>query len=92
MLFILTQFLSNQSQHVMVDGCRSKLINVLSEEQQVRVFGQLLFFLYTSEFFSILNNKLIGYADDCTLMAIEPSQGIRVLGTHNASQVTHINY
>ena len=27
---ILTQFLSNRSQHVMVDGCRSKLVNVTS--------------------------------------------------------------
>ena len=29
-LSILTQFLSNRSQHVMVDGCRSKLVNVAS--------------------------------------------------------------
>ena len=29
-LSILTQFLSNGSQHVMVDGCRSKLVNVVS--------------------------------------------------------------
>ena len=29
-LSILTQFLSYQSQHVMVDGCRSKLVNVVS--------------------------------------------------------------
>ena len=29
-LSTLTQFLSNRSQHVMVDGCRSKLVNVLS--------------------------------------------------------------
>ena len=29
-LSILTQFLSKRSQHVMVDGCRSKLVNVLS--------------------------------------------------------------
>ena len=29
-LYILTQFLSNRSQHVMVDGCRSKLVNVVS--------------------------------------------------------------
>ena len=27
-LYILTQFLSNRSQHVMVDECRSKLVNV----------------------------------------------------------------
>ena len=30
-LSILTQFQSNRSQHVMVDGCRSKLVNVVSE-------------------------------------------------------------
>ena len=29
-LSILTQFLSNRSQQVMVDGCRSKLVNVVS--------------------------------------------------------------
>ena len=29
-LSILTQFLSDRSQHVMVDGCRSKLVNVVS--------------------------------------------------------------
>ena len=62
-LSILTQFLSNRSQHVMVDGCRSKLFNVVSGVQYGSVFGPLLFFLYTSELFSILKNKLIGYAD-----------------------------
>ena len=29
-LFILTQFLSNRSQHLIVDGCRSKLVNIES--------------------------------------------------------------
>ena len=29
-LSILTQFLSNRLQHVMVDGCRSKLVGVVS--------------------------------------------------------------
>ena len=38
----------------------------------------LLFLLYTSQLFSILENKLIGYADDSTLMAVVPSPGIRV--------------
>ena len=28
--------------------------------------------------FSILENKLIGYADDSTLMAVVPSSGVRV--------------
>ena len=62
----------------MVDGCRSKLVNVLLGVPQGSVLGPLLFLLYTSELFSILENKLIGYADDSTLMAVVPSPGIRV--------------
>ena len=62
----------------MVDGCRSKLVNVVSEEPQGSVLGPLLFLLYTSELFSILENKLIGYEDDSTLMAVVPSLGVKV--------------
>ena len=72
MLSILTQFLSNRSQHVM-DGCRSKLVNVVSGVPQGSVFGPLLFILYTSELFSILEKKLMGYADGSTLIAVVPS-------------------
>ena len=75
---ILTQFLSNRSQHVMVDGCHSKLFNVVSGVPQGSVLSLLLFLLYTSELFSILENNLIDYADDSTLMAVVPSQGVRV--------------
>ena len=78
MLSMLTQFLSDRSQHVMVDGCRSKLVNVVSGVPQGSVLGPLLFLLYTSELFSILENKLIGYADDSTLIAVVPSPGLRV--------------
>ena len=77
-LSILTQFPSNQSQQVMVDGCPSKLVNVVSGVPQGSVSGPLLFLLYTSELFSILENKLIGYADNSTLMAVVPSPGVRV--------------
>ena len=62
----------------MVDGCRSKLVNVVSGVPLGSVLGPLLFLLYTSELFSILENKLIGYADDSTLMAVVPSPGITV--------------
>ena len=72
-LSILTQFLSNRSQLVMVNGCRSKLVD-LSEVPQAFVLGSLLFLLYTSEVFSILESKLVGYADDSTLMAVVPYQ------------------
>ena len=77
-LSLLTQFLSNRSQHVMVDGCRSKLVTVVSGVPHCSVLGPLLFLLYTLEFFSILENKQIGYADDSTLMAVVPFPGVRV--------------
>ena len=69
-LSILAQFLSNRSQHVIVDGCQSKLGNGVSGMPQGSVLGPLVFLLYTSVHFSILENKLISYADDSTLMAV----------------------
>ena len=62
----------------MVDGYRSKLVNVVSRVPQGCVLGPLLFLLYTSELFFILENKLIGHADDSTLMAVVSSPGVRV--------------
>ena len=61
-----------------MDGCCSKLVNVVSGVPQGSVLGLFLFLLYTSELFSILENKLIGYADYPTLMAVVPSPGARV--------------
>ena len=62
----------------MVDGYRSKLINVVSGMLQGGILGPLLIRLYTSGFFSILENKLIGYADDSTFIAAVPSPGVGV--------------
>ena len=36
------------------------------------------FLLYTAELFSIVENKLYGFADDSTLVAVVPSPGERV--------------
>ena len=60
----------------MVDGCRSKLVNAVSGVPQGSVFVPLFFLLYTSDLFSILENKLIGYADDSALIAVVPSPGV----------------
>ena len=77
-LSVLTQFLSNRSQFVFVDGCCSKLVSVVSGVLHGSVLSPLLFLLYTSGLFSFLENKLIGYADDSTLIAVVPSAGARV--------------
>ena len=77
-LSVPTQFLSNRSQYVSVDGYRSKLVDVVSGMPQGSVLGPLSFLLHTSELFCILENKLIGYADNSTLMAVVPSPVARV--------------
>ena len=74
---ILIQFLSNRSQHVIVEGCRNKQVNVVSGVAHGSVLG-LSLFQDTSELFSILENKLIGYADDPILIAGVPSPVVRV--------------
>ena len=53
MMSALTQFLFNLSKYVVVDGWRSKLVNVVSGVLQGNVLGPLLFLLYTAELFSI---------------------------------------
>ena len=61
----------------MVDGCHSKLVNMVSGVPQ-GVLGLQLLILYTADLFSIVENKLYGYADDSTLVAVVPSPGERV--------------
>ena len=39
---IFAQSLSNRSQHVMIDGCRSKLVNVVSGVPHGSVFGPVI--------------------------------------------------
>ena len=61
-----------------MDGCLSKLVNVVYGVPQGSVLGPKLFLLYTAELFSIVENKLYCYADDSTLVAVVPSPGERV--------------
>ena len=46
---------------------------------QGSVLGPLLFLQYTSELFSFLDDKLIVYSHDSTLIAVVSSPGVRVL-------------
>ena len=49
-LSILTQFLSNRSQHFMVDGCLSKLVDVVSEVPQGSVWARYCSFCTLQRF------------------------------------------
>ena len=44
----------------------------------MQFLGSLLSHLNTSELFSILEKKLIGYTDNSTLLAVVPFPGVRV--------------
>ena len=44
----------------------------------VALWHTQLYLLYTAELFSIVENKLYGYADDSTLVGVVPSPGERV--------------
>ena len=59
MLSVLTQFLSNQLQYVMVDGSQSKLVNVVSGVPEGSLLDVQLFFLYTMELFSIVETSFM---------------------------------
>ena len=48
--------------------------------------GPVFFFLYTPELFYILVNKLIGYGEDSTLIAVLPSLGVRVTVAESLSR------
>ena len=53
-LSILTQLLSNRSQQVMVDGCRSKLVNVVSGVPQGSVWAVIVPPVHFGAFFHFI--------------------------------------
>ena len=72
--------------YVVVYGSRSKLVNAVSGVPRGSVLWQQLFLLYTAELFSIVKNKLYGYADDSTLVAVVPSPAERVAVTESMNR------
>ena len=68
-LSILTEFLSSGLQKVVFDGQLNQYRNVISGIPQESVLGTLLFILYTHDMWFGLENMLVSYADDATLLA-----------------------
>ena len=64
------EFLSDHRQRVLVDGAASQWIPIISCVPQASLLGPLLFILYTSEMFELVENKQFAYADDSTLLAV----------------------
>ena len=60
-----------------VDGQLGDIRNVISGVPQGSVLGPLLFIIYTSDMWVGLENKLVAYADDATLVASIPSPNLR---------------
>ena len=77
-LNILKDFLHNSKQRVLVNGAPSKLKPVISGVPQGSVLGPLLFLIYTAYLGCNLENKLVQYADDSTLMCSVRSPDDRV--------------
>ena len=76
-LSILTKFLSNRLQRVVVDGQFNDYRNVISGVPQGSVLGPLLFILYTHDNWFGLENMLVSYAHNATLVACIPSPNMR---------------
>ena len=76
-LSILIEFLTDRVQRVVVDGQYSAWRSVVSGVPQGSVLGPLLFILYTHDMWFGLENMLVAYADDATLLAVVPSSDMR---------------
>ena len=63
---IVLEFLIDRRQRSRLDGKVSTSGNLVSGVLQGSVLAPLLFTLYTSEFFHIVGNQSVGYADDTT--------------------------
>ena len=55
-----------------LDGKVSGRVDVVSGVPQVSVLWLLLYILYTSEFFRIVGNHIVGYANHTTIYAVVP--------------------
>ena len=76
-LKVFQNFLSSRTQRVKVDGVFSSSIDVVSGVPQGSVLGPLLFLLYIGDLPRLLQNELVGYADDTTLLCRIPHPRVR---------------
>ena len=68
-LKIIENFISSRVQCVKMDGISGSFSDLVSGVPQGSVLGPILFILFTSDMFNVVQNSLIAYADDATLFA-----------------------
>lgn len=78
-LNILIEFLTDRKQRVVTDGHHGEWRRMTSGVPQGSVLGPLLFILYTHDMWFGLENQLVAYADDATLIAVIPSPDRRLV-------------
>ena len=71
-LKVFQKFLSSRTRRVEIDGVCSSNIDVVSGVPLGSVLGHLLFLLYIADLPGLLQNALVGYADDSTLLCRIP--------------------
>ena len=69
-LSICREFLSYHSQRVVVGGATNEWIPIVSGMPQGSVLGPLMFILYYSKMFQLVQNRLYANADGSTLLAV----------------------
>ena len=90
-LCISTEFLSDRRQRVVVDGGASEWISIISGVPLGSVLGPLLFILYISEMFELVENRLVAYTDESTLLAVVHKSADRpaVVSSFNGEATTN---
>ena len=73
------QFLKVPYQRVKIEGVCSSIVYVVSEVPQGSVLGPLLFLLYIADLPGLLQNVLVGYADDSIMFCRTPHSRDRAL-------------
>ena len=86
LLNILKDFFHNRKQKVLANGSASKLKPVIPGVPQGSVLGPLFFLIHTADLGCNLENKLVQYADDSTLMCSVHSPDDRVAAYDSLSR------
>ena len=75
---VLTDFLCDSQQRILVNGAVSDLESIVSRASQGSVLGPLLFLIYTASVSCSLENKLVQYADNSAFICTVHSPEDRV--------------